>query len=160
MPVDGLRLGLELDAASQDRPLVLVLNNVGSTPKDVVFLTNQVGGFEFIVTAPDGARYRVVDRELYTPSAGLAPWQAIETLTPGAIRKFPFTLERFFYVPDGLGKYKTLATLGALLKDGCKAQAHFKLTEQENWKPTKISAEHMWIGELTSGEMRFSEPGK
>jgi hypothetical protein len=153
-PIESLQIGVKWDSSTKEKPLTVLLKNTGIKDILIVAWSEDVGMFEFALTAPDGSRYHAVDRLLYVPF-GLAPQSSATHVRPGDVITFPFSLERFFYVPDGKGKYKAVTTVGALLKDGCKARVSFRLNQQ-SWKNLQaFYSKGEWIGEVDSGEIQL-----
>ncbi len=82
-PAEGLRLCLEWNSASQDQPLSIVLENVGTSGKDITLSYGFTGAFEFIVAGPDEVQRTLVDRQLYVPLGGFLPPPAVERVAAG-----------------------------------------------------------------------------
>ena len=147
---DSLQIGLRLEAAHGLSRLIVLLKNVGSAPRDLYLWDGEIPRIDFAAMGADGKEYKLNDRQLYRPCAGLCGWPpTIKRLEAYATVKVTLALDELLYVPSK-GPYTTLRVL---LQEGCSVRAAFQITEQQ-LKDGKLSPELSWLGRATSGEAR------
>lgn len=148
---NGLRLGLRFESASSSGHLLVYLQNVGPTRKDVFVALGDLERFEFTTTSPDGKEYALADLLLYRPCAGLCEMPVAEHLGPGAIRQSTFALDKQFYVPSR----SQYTSFGMLAKRGYSLRAAFAVTEQQV-TDAALRLENPWLGRVVSPDIRPS----
>jgi hypothetical protein len=147
---DSVKIGLRLEGNEHPGHLLVSIRNVGSAPRDLYLSDGEIPRIDFTATGTDGTEYKLEDRELYRPCAGLCHWPpTIKRLETGATVTVTFALDDLLYVPTK-GPY---TTLDGFLQKGCSLRAVFEVSEQQ-LKDAKLDPEFPWLGQAISAELR------
>jgi hypothetical protein len=150
--VGGLRLGLRLESLSTSGDLLVFLNNVSVTAKDLFLAFGEVQRVDLTASTANRHECPIEQRALYQPCAGLCNMPVIKRLDPGTTWHWKFALVDLLFVPRNTAPYTDLRTL---LMRGYSVRASFEMTEQQ-LKENKLSPEDPWLGRVVSREVRAS----
>lgn len=152
--VNGLRLGLRLQANGANSRVLVLLENVGPVRMAVFASLGLAKRFDFTATASDGKEYPIAQRATYTPCAGLCYWPIIDGLYPSQTMQLEFATKELIYIPERA----PIVELGTLLSRGYSLRASFTVTDKDLQEALNQDlVEESWRGQVISPKVYFPD---